>query len=55
MKKMTLALLLTVSLNANAGLLDFFDFTKFEFMRDGPYFALPTRDGMINPSDSITT
>lgn len=29
MKKMTLALLLTVSLNANAGLLDFFDFTKF--------------------------
>ncbi len=29
MKKMTLAFLLTVSLNANAGLLDFFDFTKF--------------------------
>ena len=26
---MILALLLTVSLNANAGLLDFFDFTKF--------------------------
>jgi hypothetical protein len=29
MKKMTLTLLLTVSLNANAGLLDFFDLSKF--------------------------
>ncbi len=29
MKKMTLAILLTLSLNANAGLLSFFDITKF--------------------------